>query len=144
MSRPTEIMLVASATSTPCAGSAQGFAKASFAAATLSVFSRDVSSSTSRRRRFAKGWSGGAYPSPLGSVAREFRAYLVLDDAACAAEFAQRVEVAERREIGIGVAAGLRFLFGCRQQRGQCAQKDQLWPLSGRGEADIQAGRLLR
>jgi hypothetical protein len=55
MSRPTEIMLVAKATSTPFFGPEQGLPSASLAAATLSVFSRDVSSSTSRKRRSAKG-----------------------------------------------------------------------------------------
>ena len=92
MSRPTEIMLVASATSTPC-GSLASFARRSLAAATLSVFSRDVSSRTSRRRRLANGLIGRSDPAALVAVGRELRHDLVLDDPAGAAEFAKRVEV---------------------------------------------------
>ena len=87
---------------------------------------------------------GRCDPAPLGSVAGKPRAHLVFDDPARAAEFAQRVEVAERREIGIGIAAGLCLSLGCRQQCGQCAKEDQLRPLTGRGEADIQTRRPLR
>jgi hypothetical protein len=55
-------------------------------------------------------------PAPLGSVAGEPRAHLVFDNPARAAKFAQRVEVAECREIGISITTGLRLGLGCRQQ----------------------------
>ena len=80
---------------------------------------------------------------PLVAVGRELRHDLVLDDPARAAEFAQRVEIAERREIGVGGGAGVRLLLRGGEQREQGAQEDQLRSLSRRGEPDVEPRRLL-
>ena len=109
MSRPTEIMLVASATST-------GFgiaAKDGFEALLRPrhLIGRDARGELHRLLDGAIGKRAvrRVDPPPLRAVARGAIAHLVLDDPARAAELAQRVEVAERRHVGIGgVLAGLR------------------------------------
>jgi hypothetical protein len=68
------------------------------------------------------------------------RAHLVINDAACAAEFTQRVEVAEGRKIRVSgiVLRSRRKRSRPRQQRLQRTEKDQLRPAPGRGDADVE------
>ena len=116
MSRPTEIMLVASATSTAFLSRA-GQPKPRFGLRDLvGADTREVSSWISRSARSANGCAGGSRRTPLRAVAGQMRAHLVLDDTARAAEFAQSVEIAEGRQIGIGGIVDVRSADSARRR----------------------------
>ena len=152
MSRPTEIMLVASATSTVSASRPKIASSRCFAFATSSVDTREVSSIGSLMAAIRERCVGGVHPPALGAVARGAIAHFVLDDPARAAEFAQRVEVAKRRHVRIGgfralASAGdirvVRRLRGSDERR-QRPQEDQLRTPSLRGDAQIEPRRIRR
>lgn len=67
----------------------------------------------------------------VGKVASD----LVFNDAARSAKFAQRVEVAERRHVEIGIIAFVGLFLGGGEQRGQRAEEDEFRPFAGRRRA---------
>ena len=146
MSRPTEIMFVAIATST-FSFSWKRSASRRFASATLSVLTREVSST-----HLVGDLPVGEQPfrlsdAPSSRVAREPRADLVLDDAPAAAQFAEAVEVAQKRHVGVGrvllvprpFLGPIRFLGGAEQRKvGPQQDHFRAPPLSG--NAQVTAG----
>src|SRR5271163_1605238 len=145
MSRPTEIMFVASTTSTGSLRS-KVLPSRALVSATSAVPIREVNSSASRKVRSAKRLLADPLPR---AVARCAQSHLVIDYAAGTAQLAQGVEVRHDRHIGIGridLRRAVRLAASCllpcldrsSSKRRRRTQKQHLRAPPRRGQTEVE------